>query len=103
MNLRTLGLSALLVAFGAMTTIVLVEHGYLGFFVLISANSATRLMGFDLVISLGLILTWMVIDARQRQTRVLPYAIVTLFFGAAGPLAYLIVREASRARQPATT
>ncbi len=56
------------------------------------ANWATRVMFFDLSIALGLFVVWMVQDAHARGGSWLPYALVTLFFGAAGPLLYLIRR-----------
>lgn len=86
-----------LIDFAALTAYVVVQHGYLGFFELALANWATRLMAFDLVIALSLIALWMLRDARERGASAWPYLALTLFFGAAGPLLYLIRREASSA------
>ena len=49
------------------TALIVGEHGYLGFFELALANTATQLMAFDLVIALTLASVWMVIDARRRN------------------------------------
>ncbi len=93
MNAKVIGLGIVLLAFLDFTIYAVYQHGYLGFFEAVGANSATRLAMFDLTIALMLIVVWMVRDARERGHSWLPYAIVTLFFGAAGPLAYLIRRE----------
>ena len=56
-------------------------------------------MMFDLVIALSLILIWMVPDARARGLRTWPWVLITLTFGAAGPLGYLIRRELAGAER----
>ncbi len=93
MNWRMLLLGLVLIDFVALTGVVLVEHGYLGFFELATANTATMLLFTDLVIVLALAGVWMWRDAQERGVRVVPYLLVGLAFGAAGPLLYLIVRE----------
>ena len=84
-----------LIDFAALTTYAVMQHGYLGFFELAMANWATRLMFADLCIALSLIAVWLVRDARERGASFWPYLALTLCFGAAGPLLYLIRREAS--------
>lgn len=93
MSWKQILLGLVLIDFVALTAWVLVHHGYLGFFELALANSATRLMALDLVIALSLVAVWMWNDARERGVSALPYLIVTAIFGAAGPLLYLIGRE----------
>ena len=88
-----------LVDFVALTVYAVVQHGYLGFFELALANWATRLLFLDLCIALSLIAIWMVQDARARGASFAPYLLITLFFGAAGPLLYLIRRESAAAPQ----
>jgi len=90
---RTIFLAVLLAVFTIDSALVLVEHGFLGFFELAMANTATQIMGFDLLICLGLIAAWMIGDARERGLSVAPYLAVTVVMGSAGPLLYLIRRE----------
>ncbi len=80
-------------AFLGLTIFTVAEVGYLGFFELAAANWATRLLFVDLTITLSLVAVWMYLDARERGKPFVPYALVTLFFGAAGPLLYLIRRR----------
>ncbi len=85
-------LSIVLAGFLALTAVAVAAHGYAGFFELAAANWATRLLFVDLSIALALITVWMYFDARERGASFLPYALLTLTFGAAGPLLYLIRR-----------
>ncbi len=101
MSGRKILFSAVLVAFAALTLEAVVAHGYLGFFELALANRATQLLALDLVITLSLVAVWMVMDARKRQTSVVPYLAVTLAFGAAGPLLYLLRRPAETSESSA--
>ena len=93
MSGRKILFSIALAAFAVLTVEAIIAHGYVGFFELAMANWATRTLSADLVISLSLITWWMVVDARRRGRAFLPYVLVTLIFGAAGPLLYLIRRE----------
>jgi len=86
-------LSVTLAAFAALTVLAIVHHGYLGFFEMATANWAVRTLSADLVISLSLIFVWMLRDARERGASWAPYFAITLFFGAAGPLLYLLARR----------
>ena len=95
--LRLALLSLALFAFSALTVEATLEHGYLGVFEAMGANAATRLGFVDLTLSLGLVLLWMWSDARGRALPFWTYALVTLAFGVAGPLAYLIHRELQHA------
>ncbi len=94
MSATRLLLASVLALFLAATVFTVVQVGYLGFFELAVANWATRLMFLDLVITLGIILGWMYRDARVQDMAFVPYAAVTLCFGAAGPLLYLLRRPA---------
>ena len=93
MNWKRIIPGVVLAVFLTDTALIVGEHGYLGFFELALANTATQLMAFDLVIALTLASIWMVIDARRRSRSAMPYLIVTLLFGAAGPLLYLTMRS----------
>ncbi len=92
MNWKRIIPGIVLAVFLTDTALIVAEHGYLGFFELALANTATQLMAFDLVIALTLASVWMVVDARRRSRSAVPYLIVTLLFGAAGPLLYLTLR-----------
>lgn len=99
MGLRAI-LAIVLVCFLGLAAVAVIEHGYLGFFELVGANSATRLLMLDLVIALTLIMVWMWRDAEQRGAgglSIAPYALATLFFGSAGPLLYLLRRKSENA------
>ena len=98
MNAKQIGLSVLLADFLALTAYVVYEYGYVGFFELATANLATTLALVDLVIALSLVVVWMVRDARARGVSAVPYVVLTLAFGSAGPLAYLIRHVVSERR-----
>ena len=95
MNWVKIALALVLLDFAGLTAYVVYQHGYLGFFELAMANWATRLLSLDLVIALGIVAVWMYRDARDRGRSFAPYAVITLLFGAAGPLVYLLGRESA--------
>jgi uncharacterized protein DUF2834 len=90
---RQIALSVVLVAFVGLEAYAVHEHGYVGVFTAVLANSATTVAFVDLCIALGLVALWMGLDARQRGISVVPYLVVTLALGSVGPLLYLIRRE----------
>jgi Protein of unknown function DUF2834 len=98
MNAKQIGLSVLLVDFLALTAYAVYQYGYIGFFEVMLANAVTMTAFADLVIALSLIVAWMVRDARARGVSPLPYVLLTLALGSAGPIAYLIRRLASDER-----
>lgn len=61
-------------------------------------NAWFMVLGMDLLISLGLVATWLVRDARARGVSPLPYLVMTFFTGSIGPLLYLLRRPSSVAR-----
>lgn len=93
MNTKQIGLSLVLLAFGAFEAYAVWEHGVVGLFAAVLANSATTVAFVDLTIALGLVSVWMALDARERGIAVLPYLVATLALGSVGPLLYLIRRE----------
>lgn len=96
MKWKQLALILILAFFLAQTAEALYDHSYLGFFMIAGANSATRLMTWDLIIALSLIALWMARDARRAGGSYLPFLLVTFGFGVAGPLLYLVVRTHSK-------
>ncbi len=98
MTTRQILCAALLTPFLALTAFVIATNGLLGFYQAAFANRSTLLMSADLLVALGLVLLWMHADARTNGTPFVPYLLITLAIGVAGPLGYLIHREA-RLRQ----
>jgi hypothetical protein len=103
MSGRLIALFAVIVGFGALTVIALLDVGYIGIFEpqLRSWGAAQVLV--DLVIVALLACIWMYHDARARGVSPWPFIVITLFAGAFGPLTYLVMRELrSPARRPAS-
>ncbi|MBM4385840.1 MAG: hypothetical protein FJ091_21035 [Deltaproteobacteria bacterium] len=94
MNPRQLVYIALLAPFLALTSYVLATTGLVGFYAEMSRSASTVLSMVDLTISLSLILACMFVDSRATRTPFAPYVCVTLAIGVAGPLLYLLHREA---------
>jgi len=94
MSTRQLACVALLVPFLALTAYVLATVGLVGFYAEMLRSASTVLASTDLTLSLGLIAFWMYGDARETGTPFLPYLVVTAVIGVAGPLLYLVHREA---------
>jgi hypothetical protein len=85
-----------LFAFSAATAFAIYQHGYIAFITYALANAATELLFVDLALSLVLVAAGLIRDARSRGVRYAPYLALALFFGSAGPLLYLVAREARR-------
>ncbi len=85
-------LGLVLLGFTLLTGLALWQHGYTG----VLAYQAQTIAGWqvftDLSIALGLIMVWMVRDARLRQRNPWPWIGVTLIWGAFGPLLYLLTQ-----------
>lgn len=82
-----------LVLFGALTGAALWQHGYLGIFLLPLQTLAGTQVLVDLVIALGLVLVWLVQDARAQGRNPWPWVAATLLAGSFGPLLYLLTRR----------
>ena len=96
MNAKQIGLSVVLFDFLALNGYAVYLHGFTGFFELATANLATTAALVDLLIALSLVVVWMIRDARIRGVSPVPYVLLTLALGSAGPLAYLISRAAEK-------
>jgi hypothetical protein len=96
---RILALALVLAAFSALTLYAIASTGYVGYFEALLSNPAGIHVTVDVVIALALVFVWMAGDAHERDLPFWRYAIVGLFLGSVGPLAYLIHREL-RARAP---
>lgn len=84
-----------LLAFLCLTARAVLAQGYMGVIAQFLANPGTQLLSADLVISLSLVTIWMVTDAQKRQNAFVPFVLITLLFGVAGPLLYLLLRDFS--------
>ena len=89
MRVRRWLLIPLTLVFAAVSTWAVYEHGYLNLWKLVVEHSGTLQLFTDLSVSMLLVCTWMVRDARQRGLRVAPFLLLTLATGSLGPLAYL--------------
>ncbi|HJU43918.1 MAG TPA: DUF2834 domain-containing protein [Vicinamibacterales bacterium] len=96
MSTRPILLAAALVIFIYQTLVVLTGMGYAGFIASIGLNEATKLTFLDLAISLLLIMGWMWQDAAARRRNVIPYLVITVLFGSAGPLLYLLMERKAK-------
>jgi len=85
-------------AFGAYSTYVLFDVGYVGILRSHLSNAGGIQVLCDLTISLGLVCVWMVQDARQRGRSAWPFVVATLLLGSFGPLLYLLLRQHQPAR-----
>ncbi|MCA9575499.1 MAG: hypothetical protein R3B40_30815 [Polyangiales bacterium] len=97
MTRQKLLLSVLFVDFAALNAYVVYAMGYDGFVRAALDNVGTIAMLVDLAIALGLVLFWMVQDARRRGVSVLPYVPLMVLFGSVGPLLYLLRRPSEEA------
>jgi hypothetical protein len=93
MNAKTFLLVAVLLAFGALSTLALMEHGYWGILAFHFPSSAGWQVLTDLVIVCTLAMIWMVVDARRHGRVVWPFLLLTITLGSFGPLLYLLVGE----------
>ena len=92
MKLRLFLLTAVFAAFTIYTTVVVVDHGYIGFLKLAMAGGWGAQVFIDLCIALLLFTFWMVRDARERAIPAAPYVLAVLTTGSVGALAYLVHR-----------
>lgn len=81
--------------FAALNVYALFTAGVSGFIAALTGGNAwNTVLGMDLLISLGLVLTWLWRDAREHGRSPLPYVLVTVLTGSIGPLLYLLGRPA---------
>ena len=87
------------IPFAALTAYAIAQVGYMGILDAILEGPGSWQIFADLVVSLLLVLSWMVVDARKNGRNVWPYVIVTFLSGSFGPLAYILLAPSD---QPAT-
>jgi hypothetical protein len=93
MSPRVLALSVVIVLFGALTAIALMDVGFLGIIRPHFQNWGPGQVFADLVILAVLSCFWMHGDAPTRGLSPWPFIVLTLAAGSFGPLTYLLVRE----------
>ncbi len=99
MSLKQLFLELVLVGFAALTGYCVYTYGYIGTVRAGIASGPALLFSADVVIALTMIAVWMGEDAERRRISAIPYLLLTIAFGSAGPLLYLIRRSYSRRPQ----
>lgn len=85
-------LGLVLFGFTLLTGLALWQHGYTGVLVYQVQTIAGWQVFTDLSIALGLIMVWMVRDARVRKRNPWPWVVLTLIWGVFGPLLYLLTQ-----------
>lgn len=93
MSGRLVALVVVILAFGALSFMALVEVGYLGVFLGPLESWAGTQVLVDLVIVCVLAIIWMVRDAKTSGVNPWPFVAVTLAAGSFGVLFYLVARE----------
>jgi hypothetical protein len=96
MNTRLLVLAAVILAFGVLTALALLDVGYFGILAPHFQSWGGAQVLTDLVIVCVLACFWMVQDAAKRGLPAWPFLAITLFAGSFGPLFYLVFREMRR-------
>ncbi len=94
-------LAAILAGFVALNVRVLTEQSYGEFLAIATGNAATGLLFLDLIVCLGMACVWMIQDARRHGIVAWPFVLLSVAFGAAGPLLYLIRRPRAAASRVA--
>jgi hypothetical protein len=101
MSGRLIALFAVIIGFGVLTAIALMDVGYVGIIAPQFRSWGAAQVLADLVIVALLACIWMYDDARSRGVSPWPFIAITLVAGAFGPLTYLVMRELrAPARRP---
>ncbi|TXH45384.1 MAG: DUF2834 domain-containing protein [Burkholderiaceae bacterium] len=91
--MQRLFLVVALALLGAATAAALWQHGYWGILAPHFQSWGGAQVLLDLVIALGLVLTWLWNDARTSGRNPWPWIGITLVAGSFGPLLYLLTRR----------
>jgi hypothetical protein len=97
MSGRSFLLLLVIAGFGVLTTLALLDVGYLGILAPHFRSWGGAQVFADLVILGVLACVWMARDAREQGLAAWPFILATLALGSFGPLFYLVVREMRRA------
>jgi Terpene cyclase DEP1 len=102
MSSRLVLLVGVLVAFGVLSTLALLDVGYFGIIAPHFQSYGGGQVFADLCILAVMACIWMANDARTSGLPAWPFIVMTVFLGSFGPLFYLLLREL-RATVPART
>lgn len=95
---RLVTLVLLYVVHGVITSVALIDVGFIGIFQQALLNWGTAQIFSDLGFALALVCSWLIADARRRGVAAWPWVLATLVFGSMSPGLYLIIRELSLLR-----
>jgi Terpene cyclase DEP1 len=90
-------LGVLLAAHSAITVRAMLESSYLDLFKFAFEGWPARQIFSDLTVSLLLVTSWMLGDARKTGRNAWPYVLATVAVGSFAPLAYLLLAPRSQA------
>lgn len=93
MSGRLIALILVIIAFGVLSTIALMDVGYFGIIEPHFKSWGAAQVFTDLVILAILACFWMAKDAPGQGLPAWPFILLTLAAGSFGPLTYLIIRE----------
>ncbi len=93
MSGRVMTLLAVIVSFGVLSALALMDVGYLGIIEPHFRSWGGGQVFADLVILAILACIWMWNDARDHGLQAWPFIILTLVAGSFGPLLYLVMRN----------
>lgn len=93
MNSRMIALAVVVVAFGVLTTLALMDVGFWGIIAPHFRSWGGAQVFTDLVIACVLACIWIVNDSGKRGLPAWPFLAITLVAGSFGPLLYLLTRE----------
>lgn len=96
MNGRFIALATVIVAFGVLTALALLDVGFLGIIAPHFRSWGGAQVFADLVIVCVLSCIWMLSDAGKHGLPAWPFVVITLLAGSFGPLLYLAAREMRR-------
>lgn len=93
MNIRLIALAVVILAFGVLTSLALLDVGFFGIIEPHFRSWGGAQVFTDLVIVCILACIWMVNDAEKQGLPAWPFVVLTLLAGSFGPLFYLAARE----------
>lgn len=90
--------------FAALNVAALWFEGFAGMSEAVAgANLWTLVIAVDLVIALGMVLTWLWRDAKRNDRNPIGYTVLTLATGSLGPLLYIMLGEEGASESSAQT